>query len=769
MTKPPVRGRVVSLTLGALLWVSLSPGAALGIPINKLRTQLADLEQQAAFLNVQYKTQVGSKEQIAEHRLVDAQVLYTLKDYTRAAILLLDYVAKYKDTRGYPEALFFLADSLYHKRDFLSARRYFKRIATQVRGKYYQEALQRLVELSLRTGDYSDVQQYLDALANIPPSMLKPSVPYVQGKYYYFRKQWDRAQSTFRSIPQGHKYYMHAQYFIGAIMVRRKSYAEASTLFKALLRTQPKSNSQKHIRDLAYLAVGRLLYEKGKMEQAIDMYQKIGRRSPEFDTSLYEIAWAYIKAKQYKRALRALDLLVLAQPESPFIPQVKVLQGNLLIRLERWGRATDLFTKTREKFMPVHNRMKQVLTEQRDPNVFFDVLLARNMGALSTTIQVPKLAIHWVKENSNVKRSLNLVADVREIQASIKEAEQLIRRLERAVNTPAKIKIFPEFAAAKARSLEIENKLLNIRQQILRGEFDLVKDAATGSERAELETLSARRARLEKRVKELPTTASGYEKREKDKLKKLEKVSHRLKELELILDSLRAQLVAAEKYVADTATAKNKEGRESFKQDATQIREMIKTLESEMEELKAYAIDAKGAVGVGGAAEVAERGIKGQYREALSKEHAMLASLSGRVSGSRGSDFNTLAGLLSRCDKIDKVLSAFDQRLDAGVEQKLAGIRDALKEEKANVQKYATELGQYKGHTDRVAGALTYEGFQKVATRFYEIVVRADVGIIDVAWALKDAKSKEVSRLVRQQKMDLKVLDSEFREVLKED
>jgi len=85
------------------------------------------------------------------------------------------------------------------------------------------------------------------------------------------------------------------------------------------------------------------------------------------------------------------------------------------------------------------------------------------------------------------------------------------------------------------------------------------------------------------------------------------------------------------------------------------------------------------------------------------------------------------------------------------------------------VAKYATENSEYKQQTDTVAGSLTYAGFQDVAKRFYEIVVRADVGIIDVAWALKDAKSKEVSRLVRQQKMDLKVLDDEFKEVLQED
>jgi tetratricopeptide (TPR) repeat protein len=755
--------------VGLLLLLLLPGGSALGIPVNKLRARVADLKSDADLLAVRYKTQASSKQQLAEHRLVDAQVLYTLKDYTRAAILLLDYIEKYKNTRGYPEALFFLADSLYHKRDFLSAKRYFARVANQVRGKYYQESLQRLVELSLRTGDYSDVQQYLTALASIPPNMLKPSVPYVQGKYYYFRKQMDQAISTFRSIPQGHKYYMHSQYFTGAALVQKKDLAAAAQVFQALLRTGPKTSGEKHIRDLAYLAVGRLLYEKNEINKAIDMYQKLSRRSPEFDTALFEIAWAYIKAKQYKKALRALDLLVLAQPDSPMVPEVKVLQGNLLMRLEKWGRATDLFTKAREKFVPVQNRMKQIMTEHSNPNVFFDVLLAGNLGKLETTIQVPKLAVHWVNEQPKVKRALNLVKDMRNIQQSIKDAEKLIKRLERAINSPAKIKIFPEFASAKAQSLEVENKLLMVRKAILGAEADLVGPVASGTERSQMRELAAKRLGLEDRVKELPKDADGYKDREKTKLTHLNRLEKSLQELSVLVESLNAQLVAAKKFFMDTAPSKSKAVQQSFKKESEAIEVMLVGLGAEVDEIRTALTDAKTNVGVGGADEVAERNVKKDYLDALAKEHALLLSLRARLSGAKGAEFDALSGLFGRCDRIEGTLKQFDDRLDKGVEGKLTSIRAALAEEKQHVGRYTVEASTYKAQTDTVAGGITYVGFQKVAKRFYEIVVRADVGIIDVAWALKDAKSKEVSRLVRQQKMDLKVLDAEFKEVLKED
>lgn len=766
------RGWSIMLQVGGFTILVLNfllPGFALASDTNKLRTEIADLEQQARNLTIRYSNETVGVEKIAEHRLVDAQVLYTLRDYTQAAILLFDYVSKYKHSRGYPEAVFYLADSLYNKRDFISAKKYFQLIVRDIKGKYYQDALQRLVELSLRTGDNSDVNEYLAALSAIPPNMLQPSVPYVRGKYYYFKNRFDEALASFRSIPTDNKYFLHSQYFVGAILVQKNDYPGAVQVYQANLRINPKSDTDQQVRDLSFLALGRLFYEQGKIEQAIDMYQKVSRRSDEFDTALYEIAWVYIKANEFRKALRALDLLVLSRPESSKIPQVKVLQGNLLIRLEEWGRATDLFTKTREKFVPIQNRMNQVLAEHNDPNVFFDILLARNVSKFGVVIQVPEVAVQWVKESPRIKRALNLVRDVREIQDSIKEINDLIDRIEVAINSPAKIRIFPEFSSAKASALEVDNRLLAVRKQILAGEKSLVENVMSNDEKVQLQELSAKRLRLEQEVKELPTTADGYRERERTKIDRLSGLEQEVTKLAVIIDSLRAQLVAAEKFFSDTQSSKDKAIQESFRKETENVRIMITGLQAEVDELRKSLNDAKSATGVGGAEEIAERGIKTQYKEALDKEHQLLASMRNRVRAADANEIDSLFELFSRCQSIDNLLLDFDKRLDAGVEEKLVSIRSALKEEKDMIGQYTSDSEVCKNQTEAIAGTITYDGFRRVAKRFYEIVVRTDVGIIDVAWALKDSKSKEVSRLVRQQKMDLKLLDDEFREVLRED
>jgi len=498
------------------------------------------------------------------------------------------------------------------------------------------------------------------------------------------------------------------------------------------------------------------------------MYQKVSRHSAEFDAAMYEIAWAYVKAIKFRKALRALELLVLANPDSPFIPEVKVLQGNLLIRLKKWGMATTLFSDTREKFMPVYKGMKAVMDKHKDPRRFFDVLLARNEGEFRIKIDVPALAVHWVREKAEIKRSMTLVKDVREIQASVREATQLIKQLEQALNTPAKIKIFPEFASSKAKALEVENRLMLVRMRILENERKLVMPLASGEQRSKLHNLAARRASLEEKLRNLPTKADGYKKRQRTKVAKLKKLEKELNRLSIVVSSLQAQFIAAKKYFEDTAKKRKGAVNESFRKEAAKIKTMIDGLQGEVDELRQAVVVAKATAGVGGQEEVAERGIKSKYKAIVSEEHGILSSLKGGLSGAKASEFGSLAQLMDRCSKVDVFLVDFDKKLETSLEAKLAGIRSTLKKEKSRVAQYRIDIAGYKKQTDDVAGQLTYAGFRDVAERFYRIIIRADVGIIDVAWALKDAKSKEVSRLVRQRKMDIKMLNDEFKEVLRE-
>ena len=68
----------------------------------------------------------------------------------------------------------------------------------------------------------------------------------------------------------------------------------------------------------------------------------VGSTSANFYDALYESAWVNIKAKEYQKATRQLDLLILNAPDSSLAPEVRLLTGNLFIRQNQFGLAYDL-------------------------------------------------------------------------------------------------------------------------------------------------------------------------------------------------------------------------------------------------------------------------------------------------------------------------------------------------------------------------------------------------------------------------------------------
>jgi hypothetical protein len=47
--------------------------------------------------------------------------------------------------------------------------------------------------------------------------------------------------------------------------------------------------------------------------------------------------------------------------------------------------------------------------------------------------------------------------------------------------------------------------------------------------------------------------------------------------------------------------------------------------------------------------------------------------------------------------------------------------------------------------------------------------VQSDVGLVDVAWGLKDDRTSTVSKFVNEQKQELKTVEEDFRTLLEEE
>ena len=369
--------------------------------------KLIELDQRVHLMTLELKEAPPPPPDIADRRVLDAQVLYSLKNYEEAATILLDVVEKYPNSRAHDDALHLLGESLFQARDYYTARHYLQdAVAKNTGSKAEQQALQRLVEISLKTGDYDRIDSYLARLQNLPPQLMEPATPYVRGKYYYYRNRLDEASQVFAAIPQANPYFFQARYFIATIQVKRGDLAGATQGYDALLKLQPPDQAAKDVQDLSRLAIARILYERSQFDKAIETYLAIPRQSKYWSEALREQTWTYIKAKDWQRAYRSVNLLLLADPDVPDGPDLRILEGNLQLRMSNFYLASDTFSKVRDEFDPIHRQLQQVIVRSQTDPAYFDQLIGKSLDKFDIGAFVPAAAGGTNAAMSNLSRLL---------------------------------------------------------------------------------------------------------------------------------------------------------------------------------------------------------------------------------------------------------------------------------------------------------------------------------------------------------------------------
>jgi tetratricopeptide (TPR) repeat protein len=764
MTKGQVKR--AALFLGAIgFWGS----PALADEVDDYTRKLVDLDQRARQLSIELPQAQTPSPDIADRRVLDAQAFYMQKDYEQAATVLMDVVDKYPGTRAYDDALFLLGESLFQAHDFHTARGYLEQaVAKNTGSKPEQLALQRLVEISLRTGDYEKIDGYLQRLQTLPIAQMEPAIPYVRGKYYFFRGRLDDAINVFAAVPQNNPYFFQARYFIATILIKKGDLAGATQNFDALLKVQAPDASGKDIQDLARLAIARILYERSQFDKAIEAYLAIPRQSKYWAEALREQAWTYIKAKDWQRAYRSINLLLLAEPDAPDGPSLRLIEGNLHLRMNNFYLASDTFSKVRDEFEPVHRQLQQVLVRSQTDPAYFDSLVGKSLDKFDIGAFVPATAVRWVKAEPDVARMVALASNVGDIQRDLGDSQKLLDRIEHAMQGSGKVAMFPDLASRRTKSTEMMNEVVTTRQKMVGKMRAILDPILSPEERKALDVIAIERDGVERQVTALPTTDEGIASHEKKMRDQFAQIDSQASELNVSIQNLEAELVAIEQYYR-VSRSEQKIRPEDIQGPVRDMRGVIEGLRATHDKLREAIADARRDSAAAGGIGEAERETSKKLTELLRRESEIQKQALVRLSGNDRANVERMQGVLYRCDAIESMLVAFDQRIDGQVATRLETVVRYLKTEKEALAKAMERLNGIMDESKSMGGGLAQAMFTRVADKFYDLVVQSDVGIIDVAWGLKDQKTNTVTRLTNQKSMEIKALDEDFRRVMEED
>jgi tetratricopeptide (TPR) repeat protein len=752
----------------------LSPSAA-SEQLEAVEHGVQSAEDQLTLVQHSYVDRINSGEaESLEQRFGKGELYFLLQDYVAASVLLFDVVLtpQFQSSQHYVDGLYYLGESLFRQKDYLGAKRFLRQVIEAGPNRlHFEDALGRYLDLAAKTDDYRDLDRFLQ-VARSGGQQLSPGVQYLLGKATYDRRdlptpdRLNRTIEAFSQIPPG-PHYLQALYFIGACHVELGDLPRAVDDFQRVVHTQTQLDPvDESVRALAWLAIGRVDYELGKYSEALDAYQEVPESSADFYDALYEVAWTYVKKGDFENAGKAVDLILLGAPEGKLTPDTNLLKGHLLLKLKKYAEAEETYNAVINKYAPVRDEIDALLRVHTDPAAYFEQLLAAKGKAFDVATLLPPVAQQWATSQKDVAEAQDVVTDLQDSQAGITEGHRIVDRINQRIASAGTLDAFPALQAGFARASAVDAALLGFDRQLVGVERGLLGRYLSAEDRQALEAAQSRRAGLQARFDVLPKTAAEIDARRSEMVGRLQTLGRDVFKLSLVIQSERAQLVAIRQMQLQTVAKRVVKPADEAK-FSDEIQQELAGLDALDVHVSALRRDLKddeelaGAAGSGGDAQLRQ-----DYAASMQREADLLARARDASGGQAGEVEQRVKALRTRIEGLRRAdATALEAFRRAAVAQADV-IRQKIAIEAQNLDGYSQEVASTQGSASGLVGRIAFVSFRQVRQSFYDLVLKADVGIIDLAWTRKRDETDKIQKLATDEDRELRVLDDDFKEVL---
>ena len=432
----------------------------------------------------------------------------------------------FRDDAGHRAALLRLADSLRDLRLWAEARVLYERLSTPPSPEA-AIALTRSMECGIRLGDHARV---VDAFVRarrtwgIPGStrtgpLLPPEAFYLAGAAAFRRTDLppqarDRdALPILQAVPE--PFDVAAAYHRGALFARAGALDRARQEFEECDRLPARTQRQREQQEMCWLALGRIDGQRWPWDAERYWYAQLTPGFPYMQDALYEQAsnlhWAGVDAE----ALRVVDRMAPADPDSPLAWDTDLLRAGILTGLGRHAEAMTAYDRIRRQATVLRDRLDEALRARREPAAWL-ALFTDGQGRGGPSPAVPPPAIQAAGSSAEVVRAVGIWGLVelsgQSLARGLAASDRLDAALVRDAGVPPPMlgASWASALGAAARELEVPAAAV---EKAIRGNADspdlLTVDRrqrlrqATGI-RSRLASLQARASRDDRRIAALP-------------------------------------------------------------------------------------------------------------------------------------------------------------------------------------------------------------------------------------------------------------------------
>ncbi len=733
-------------------------------------------------------------------RLANSDMLLHAKNYDAAIdgfskVLELSRQGKASET-DYADASFLIGESYFQSKQLLSARRHFREVLDHASRPAYVDyvgrSLSRLVDIALRGDDLDSLDYVFARLDQLPATDKNGSLAYARAKALYAKKDYSAAKSAVNAVPAGSDYTLQAQYLLGVVLMKEAlvaspnppaaaaapaasgapatapavappdlRFTQAIEQFRKVTRMPASTDATRHVVDLSWMAIGRLFHETDNYIEAAEAYSHVDRGSPEFSTMLYELAWVYVRLGDFERAQRALEVLTITDPNNLELADGSLLRADLMLRAGEFQNALGLYKDVSGHFDPIRQQLDDFLKSTNDPAVYYDKLTTDDFAA--TDDKLPKVVLEWARDAAEDQHVFGMIDDVSRSRALIKHSRKLAAQLDAVLTVSSRVKAFPEIQLQLEQVLSLLNKLSRARGTLAEGMDDVANNDAGG----ELGKVRSERRALMKRLAWLPVSEADFNRRDESGDSQWSKVSQSLQELTVEADKLNAIVNGLKRVMSEAdknGVTPDPTSRARFQLEIEANERDLATYHKKIEEFRNAIEVGKAQIGFGDQRYVDDQDLRQRFRELFAREVALAAA--GQDSSDAAAYARAIQPILSRADTDDSALDAQRQKWEGQALEQGNALRGKIEQELALVESYAQNLDGLDQQARLLVGEIAMKNFGLVRDRLKSIVLRADTGIVQQAWEVREEQALRVRNLQRERAREEQTLNDELREVL---
>lgn len=637
------------------------------------------------------------------------------------------------------QALYKLAESLYRQKNYISAIRYYEMLFLATENHdYMAQSLKRIVESNYYLGNYAAAKKYYDSFFEAAVGGTDSELSYYLGKSLFYDKRFAEAVTAFYSVEKNSEFYPQSRYFLGMLAAKEGEYDDALSFYEEIvtLKNNGRYHKFKEIREQAALAAAKVALETGNFDKAAGYFRITDKRSVSFAEAYFELAWAYVKSKNYDGAVNSLRLIKYVSPYSAVVPKAEALEGTLLLLARRFGEASALFNSMVEKYGKIQDELFLI-----DGKVFMQNGRQRRVSDFLMPYSL--LVRSLLKNNRKFVKAMKLNESVVALENDLSQLRSRESRLAAAIYNKNIATNYPPLMESARETIFLRDRIAAIRNNLVMMQKSAVEKSLTDAKRREFERIDTEKRKVLGSPEISDLDPEIIRELAEEYTEKVVKNGAEIRKISMELASMAKDLEAVIALYAKEHKVSESDEKE-FVDKVVREREALRDMILETDSCGTEVENEKNRLFFGGGIEAREIAVR-EWLNRLTDSQYLLVKPEKK---------SEISKLMDEAGRIDKKLAGYYDSLNEIISELFDTIRLSFEKEKSDIDACRSEFAEIRREVDEMAVLAIYSDLNAVKNAVADYVQQGESGLSEISGGktggtlrLENLKTNDVEQL----------------------